>query len=187
MASGSSSRCPPALSHPPAERRTACLAARGGTSFALVESLRAVSIPARIPRLSSGSKLIGGIILNAAIFATLLFIPSGTVRWWRTWVLLAVVVVGAAASTLSLARIDQGLLEERFKAPVQKGQPLADKLVLVPLLTAFVASVVFVPLDVFVVIASLAVRRLETRACARNQRRRRIDARVRQNAGSTAD
>jgi protein-S-isoprenylcysteine O-methyltransferase Ste14 len=97
----------------------------------------------------SRSKLVSGIVLNAAIFATLLFIPAGTVRWWRAWVLLAVVVVGATASTVSLARIDQGLLEERFKPPVQKGQPLADKLVVVPLLTAFVASIAFVPLDVF--------------------------------------
>jgi protein-S-isoprenylcysteine O-methyltransferase Ste14 len=97
----------------------------------------------------SRSKLIGGIVLNAAIFATLLFIPAGTFGWWRAWVLLAVVVVGATASTLTLARINTGLLEERFKPPVQKGQPLADKLVLVPLLTAFVAAMIFVPLDVF--------------------------------------
>jgi protein-S-isoprenylcysteine O-methyltransferase Ste14 len=97
----------------------------------------------------SRSKLIGGIVLNAAIFATLLFLPTGTLNWWRAWVLLAVVVVGATASTLSLARINTGLLEERFKSPVQKGQPLADKLVLVPLLIAFVASIAFVPLDVF--------------------------------------
>jgi protein-S-isoprenylcysteine O-methyltransferase Ste14 len=97
----------------------------------------------------SRSKLIGGIVLNAAIFATLLFIPAGTFGWWRAWVLLAVVVVGATASTLTLAQINTGLLEERFKPPVQKGQPLADKLVLVPLLTAFVAATIFVPLDVF--------------------------------------
>jgi protein-S-isoprenylcysteine O-methyltransferase Ste14 len=97
----------------------------------------------------SRSKLIGGILLNAAIFAALLFIPAGTLRWWRAWVLLTVVLVGATATTVNLARINTGLLEERFKSPVQKGQPLADKLVLVPLLTAFVASIAFVPLDVF--------------------------------------
>lgn len=41
------------------------------------------------------------------------------------------------------------MLEERFKPPIQKGQPLADKIVVVLLLAAFVGSIAFIPLDVF--------------------------------------
>ena len=39
------------------------------------------------------------------------------------------VVLGA-----HMARVDPGLLKERLKPPIQKDQPLADKLVLIPLL-----------------------------------------------------
>jgi protein-S-isoprenylcysteine O-methyltransferase Ste14 len=94
-------------------------------------------------------KLIGGIILNVAIFGGLLFGPAGTLRWWRAWVFLAVVLVGAVASTVTLFRANTGLLEERFKSPVQKGQPLADKIVVTLLLAAFVGATAFIPLDVF--------------------------------------
>ncbi len=33
-----------------------------------------------------------------------------------------------------MARVDPGLLNERLKPPIQKDQPLADKLVLIPFL-----------------------------------------------------
>jgi protein-S-isoprenylcysteine O-methyltransferase Ste14 len=94
-------------------------------------------------------KLIGGIILEVAIFGALLFWPAGTLRWWRAWVFLAVVLVGAVASTVTLFRANTGLLEERFKSPVQKGQPLADKIVVLLLIAAFVGVTAFIPLDVF--------------------------------------
>jgi protein-S-isoprenylcysteine O-methyltransferase Ste14 len=94
-------------------------------------------------------KLISGVVSNVMIFAGLLFLPTGTLRWWRAWVFLGVVFVGAVASTVSLLRVDKGLLEERFKPPVQKGQPLTDKIVVVLLLAAFVGSIAFIPLDVF--------------------------------------
>jgi protein-S-isoprenylcysteine O-methyltransferase Ste14 len=94
-------------------------------------------------------KLAGGIVLNVAIFGVLLFVPASTLRWWRAWVFLGVVFVGAVASTVSLARVDTGLLEERFKPPVQKGQPLADKILVILLLAGFVGMIVFIPMDVF--------------------------------------
>jgi uncharacterized SAM-binding protein YcdF (DUF218 family) len=74
-------------------------------------------------------KLIAGVILNVAIFGGLLFLPAGTLDWWCAWVFLGVVFVGAVASTISLFRLNKELLEERFKPPLQKGQPLVDKIV----------------------------------------------------------
>src|SRR5262245_21516038 len=94
-------------------------------------------------------KLIIGVIVNVAIFGGLLFLPAGTLNCWRAWVLLAVVFVGSVASTVSLFCVNKELLQERFKPPVQKGQPLADKIVTVLLLTAFVGLLVCMPLDVF--------------------------------------
>jgi protein-S-isoprenylcysteine O-methyltransferase Ste14 len=94
-------------------------------------------------------KLTLGVIVNVAIFGVCLFVPAGTLDWWRAWVFLGVVFIGAVASTVTLYRVNPGLLEERFKPPLQKGQPLADKIVVVLLLAAFVGLIVFIPLDVF--------------------------------------
>lgn len=65
-------------------------------------------------------KLIGGVVSNVAIFGGLLFLPVGTLNWWRAWVFLGVVFVGAVVSTVSLYRTSKELLEETFKPPVQK-------------------------------------------------------------------
>ena len=94
-------------------------------------------------------KLIGGIIFNVAIFGGALFLLAGTLDWWRAWVFLGVVFIGAVASTVTLYRVNRGLLEERFKPPLQKGQPLADKIIIVPFIAVFVGLIVFIPLDVF--------------------------------------
>lgn len=94
-------------------------------------------------------KLIVGVVLNVAIFGVCLFLPAGTLDWWRAWVFLGVVFVGAVVSTTTLFRVNKGLLEERFKPPVQQGQPLADKIVTVLFIAAFVGLLVFIPLDVF--------------------------------------
>jgi hypothetical protein len=72
-------------------------------------------------------KLTVGVLSNVTIFGLLLLLPAGTLDWWRAWVFLGVVFVGAVASTVSLYRTSKELLEERFKPPVQKGQPFVDK------------------------------------------------------------
>jgi protein-S-isoprenylcysteine O-methyltransferase Ste14 len=95
------------------------------------------------------SKLIGGVIINVAIFGVSLFLPAGTPDWRRAWVFLGVVFVCATASTVSVYRVNKDLLEERFKPPLQKGQPRADKVVVVLLIASFLGAIVFIPLDVF--------------------------------------
>ncbi|MRR57876.1 MAG: isoprenylcysteine carboxylmethyltransferase family protein [Deltaproteobacteria bacterium] len=94
-------------------------------------------------------KLIAGVISNVVIFGLSLFLPAGTLDWWRAWVFLAVVLVAAVASTAALNRSDPALLNERFKPPVQKGQPLADKILVLLLLSTFIGLIIFIPLDVF--------------------------------------
>jgi protein-S-isoprenylcysteine O-methyltransferase Ste14 len=94
-------------------------------------------------------KLIGGVVYSAAIFGAPLFLTAWTFRWWRAWVFLAVVLVASATTMFGIFPSRPELLEERYRAPIQKGQPLADK-VLTPLLVlSFLGLLVFIPLDVF--------------------------------------
>jgi len=93
-------------------------------------------------------KLIVGIIMNIAIFGGLLLLPAGTVAWWRAWLFIGVVFVATVATVVSLSG-NKDLLNERFKPPIQQGQPLADKIILLLLLATFCGLLVFIPLDVF--------------------------------------
>jgi protein-S-isoprenylcysteine O-methyltransferase Ste14 len=94
-------------------------------------------------------KLIVSIVFNVAIFA----IPSVLAR--RHSGLVACLgdcrpgFVGGLASVVSLSHGHRALLEERLKPPVQKGQPLADKILLLLLFAAFLGLIVFTSLDVF--------------------------------------
>jgi len=94
-------------------------------------------------------KLIAGVIWDVVIFGASLFLPAGTLEWPRAWVFLGVVFIGAAASIVSLSHASEGLLAERFRPPIQKGQPFADKVLTVLLIAAFVGLLVFTSLDVF--------------------------------------
>jgi protein-S-isoprenylcysteine O-methyltransferase Ste14 len=94
-------------------------------------------------------KLTLGVLSNVIIFGVLLFLPAWTLDWWRAWVFLGVVLIGAVASTVALDRGNKELLEERFKPPIQKGQPLADKIILMLFFVEFIGLIAFIPLDVF--------------------------------------
>jgi protein-S-isoprenylcysteine O-methyltransferase Ste14 len=95
------------------------------------------------------SKITLGVLINTSVFAVLLFVPAGTLHWWRAWAFLGVNLIYAAVSTVTLYRINTGVLEERFKPPLQKGQPWTDKIVVLALLIAFGLVVAFIPVDVF--------------------------------------
>jgi len=96
----------------------------------------------------STSKLIFGVVIAVLCFALPLFLPAGTLDWPRAWIFVAVVFVGCAWSTAVVYRASPALMRERFKPPVQKGQPLADKIVVSLLLVAFFALMIFIRLDV---------------------------------------
>ena len=94
-------------------------------------------------------KLIAGIAIQSVIFGCLLFLPAGTLHWWRAWLLIGIIFAGSVASAACLFPARKDLLSERLKSPIQKGQPLADKIVLMLFLMSFYALIVFIPLDVF--------------------------------------
>lgn len=90
-----------------------------------------------------------GVLVQPALFGLLLFSPPGDFGWRRAWVLIGVMFVATVASMLVLARTNPALLAERFKMPVQRGQPTADKVVVSLFLAAYLGAIRFVPYDVF--------------------------------------
>ena len=94
-------------------------------------------------------KLLAWVLLNAGIFALMLFVPARTLHWWRAWVFVAVVLAAVLAMAVGVLARSPGLLNERLKSPLQKGQPLADKIILLLCLATWGGLIVFIPLDVF--------------------------------------
>src|SRR6476620_8254096 len=93
-------------------------------------------------------KLILGIVWNFASFGAALFIPAGTIHWWRAWVLMGVLLVSTTVTMVAVLRTREGLLKERFKGIIQKGQPWVDRVILLAFVAAYGASLVLIPLDV---------------------------------------
>jgi protein-S-isoprenylcysteine O-methyltransferase Ste14 len=106
----------------------------------------------RRPR-SRGVKPMPQILLRAlfavAVYGTLLFVPAWTLHWWRAWVLLALAFSGLVTTRLWVFGPTDKLLEERRQSPLQAGQPLADKLLVIGFVVIFPAYIAFIPLDVF--------------------------------------
>ncbi|MGA2138523.1 MAG: isoprenylcysteine carboxylmethyltransferase family protein [Verrucomicrobiia bacterium] len=94
-------------------------------------------------------KLIAGVVYNTALFAVLLLVPAHTCDWWRAWVFIGTIFAGTAATLAGLCSRHQDLLRERFKPLLQKGQPLADKILVVLFVVSYGAVTLFVPHDVF--------------------------------------
>jgi protein-S-isoprenylcysteine O-methyltransferase Ste14 len=94
-------------------------------------------------------KLIAGVVFNAALYALLLFVPAGTLHWWRAWLFLAVTVALIAGAVFSIWPDNADLFSQRARGIIQKGQPLWDRFLVVLLVVSYVAQIVFVPLDVF--------------------------------------
>lgn len=90
-----------------------------------------------------------GVILTTAIYAALLFLPAWTLDWPSGWLFLGFVAVESSWSIAAISRANPGLMAERMRPPIQAGQPLADRVVLVLFLVAFLGQTAFVPLDVF--------------------------------------
>jgi protein-S-isoprenylcysteine O-methyltransferase Ste14 len=68
------------------------------------------------------------------LMGVIIFSAAGTMNYAGGWLYLGEMVALSVVLGLHGARVDPGLLEERLKPPVQKDQPLADKLVLITLL-----------------------------------------------------
>ncbi|CAN7416984.1 methyltransferase family protein [Rhizobium sp. LjRoot258] len=83
-----------------------------------------------------------GLVLNLlaqtivwfGLMGAIIFGAAGTIDYTGGWLYLGVMIAISVVFGLHMARVDPGLLQERLKPPVQRDQPLADKLVLIPIL-----------------------------------------------------
>ena len=96
--------------------------------------------------------LIGG-LFQIAFFAVFLLVPTriwgGTWYWPRAIWFLAGYGILVEVSIIWLARVAPASLEVRFKAPLTKKQPVADRVVSSILFTMIFAWVALIPIDVF--------------------------------------
>jgi protein-S-isoprenylcysteine O-methyltransferase Ste14 len=83
------------------------------------------------------------------LFAALLFVPAGTLEWWRAWVYLGVLAVMGVAGSAWLYVSNKPVVEERLGGVIQRGQPLADKLLVLLLLVPLLGWLLLLPLDTF--------------------------------------
>ncbi|MDK1493974.1 isoprenylcysteine carboxylmethyltransferase family protein [Sinorhizobium sp. 7-81] len=82
-----------------------------------------------------------------AIIGVVLFASAGTLEWPAAWVFLAAMLALSLIAGLSLARHDPALLKERLSAPIQKGQPFADKVLTTVILLFLLGAFAFMALD----------------------------------------
>jgi protein-S-isoprenylcysteine O-methyltransferase Ste14 len=88
-------------------------------------------------------------LFAVSIYGLLLFVPAWTLEWWRAWVLLALAFIGLVTTRRWVFGSDDRLLAERSRSPLQRGQPVADKLLVIGFVVIFPAYIAFIPLDVF--------------------------------------
>jgi protein-S-isoprenylcysteine O-methyltransferase Ste14 len=79
--------------------------------------------------------------------ALIIFGAAGTIDYTGGWLYLGVMIALSVVFGTYGVRADPGLLRERLKPPVQRDQPLADKLVLIPFLLLVFAAMGFMAAD----------------------------------------
>lgn len=96
-----------------------------------------------------------GLVVNLAvqtmvwfgIMGAIIFGAAGTTDYAGGWLYLGELLAISVVFGAYTARVDPGLLRERLKPPIQKEQPLADKLIVVPLLLLLLAGMGFMAAD----------------------------------------
>jgi protein-S-isoprenylcysteine O-methyltransferase Ste14 len=86
-------------------------------------------------------------IVWLALTAALLFGSAGTMAWPQAWIFLVEIAAVSLTAGPWFARHDPGLLEQRMASPIQRGQPLWDKALLVSFLLLYLCSFIVMGLD----------------------------------------
>ena len=95
--------------------------------------------------------LVFNLILQTIVWfgfmGAIIFGAAGTTDYAGGWLYLTAMIAIAVVFGSYTARVDPGLLRERLKPPIQKDQPLADKLIVIPLLLVLFGSMGFMAAD----------------------------------------
>jgi protein-S-isoprenylcysteine O-methyltransferase Ste14 len=94
-------------------------------------------------------RLVAVVVAWTSFLAAMLFIPAGTIHWWRGWVFVGVLLAGTVYAVASLLPGHRDLIEERLRPPFQKAQPRTDKIALTAFMAAFYGWLAFIALDAF--------------------------------------
>ena len=81
------------------------------------------------------------------VMGAMIFGAAGTIDYAGGWLYLGEMIAISVVGGLHMARVDPGLLRERLKPPIQKDQPLSDKLILIPLLLLLFGGMGFMAAD----------------------------------------
>jgi protein-S-isoprenylcysteine O-methyltransferase Ste14 len=82
-----------------------------------------------------------------SFLGAIIFGAAGTIHYIGGWLYVGGMLAASAVFGLHMACVDPDLLKERLKPPVQKDQPLADKLVLIPILLLMFGGMGFMAAD----------------------------------------
>ena len=93
------------------------------------------------------TKLVIQTIVWFGFMGVIIFGAAGTIDYPGGWLYLAEMIAISIVLGIYFARIDPGLLRERLKPPLQKDQPLADKVILIPLLLLLFGGMAFMAAD----------------------------------------
>ena len=96
-----------------------------------------------------------GLVINLVVqtivwfgcLGAMIFAAAGTIDYVSGWLYLGEMIAISAVLGVYFARVDPGLLRERLKPPIQKDQPLADKVVVIPLLVLLFGGMAFMAAD----------------------------------------
>ncbi|WJR69496.1 isoprenylcysteine carboxylmethyltransferase family protein [Neorhizobium sp. CSC1952] len=91
--------------------------------------------------------LIAQTIVWFGFMGAIIFVAAGTTDYAGGWLYLGMMATLSVVFGTIMARVDPGLLRERLKPPVQKDQPLADKLLLVTILLLMLGGMGFMAAD----------------------------------------
>lgn len=98
-------------------------------------------------RLNPMSRALCHALFAVLLFGAALLGPAGAWRWGRAWVLIGLYLAIHVVGTLRIVRANPGLLIERAKLPVQPGQPLPDKVLLLACMASYAGELVLTGLD----------------------------------------
>jgi protein-S-isoprenylcysteine O-methyltransferase Ste14 len=82
-----------------------------------------------------------------ALMSALLFVPAGTLAWPAAWVYLAILYAATVVIDVLLLRHHPGILAARLRAPIQRGQPVWDKIFVAAIGVLFLAWLPLIGLD----------------------------------------
>jgi len=98
-------------------------------------------------QLNPMSRALFNTLFAALLFGAALLGPTGAWSWGRAWVLIGLYLAIHMAGTLRIVRANPGLPAERAKVPLQRGQPLPDKVLLLAFMASYAGELVLTGLD----------------------------------------